>query len=163
MSIFASQTSKTIAIPFDIPHTVIVRKMTGLECEQAQEAHRGSIATGRSRSWSLMFKRMLEKGMSASDPEVQAVLNDPLTGFDRYAVVRAGLIGWSYPQPIKSVSVTDEKTNVTTTTDAVADLDDESVDFIATEILRLTKPGLFVSADELAEARKNASGSSTAT
>lgn len=163
MSIFASQSTATVKIPCDPPHTVVVRKLTGRECEEAQESHRNSWTTGSSRSWSAMFRRMLESGKGASDPEVQKALADPLTGFDRYAVVRAGLVGWSYPQPVKPVSVTDEKTNVTTTVDAVADLDDESVDFIATEILRLTKPALFLSAEALEDARKNASGSSIAT
>lgn len=160
MSIFASQSkSKPIPIPFDKPHTVTVRKLTGREFEAAQEAHRNGLFTGNTRAWATTFRRMLEKGVNASDPEVLKALADPLTGFDRYAIVRAGLMAWSYPQPLTPVAATDK----TPASDAIEDLDDEAVDFIATEILRLTKPGLFVTAEEQEADRKNATGPSTTT
>lgn len=139
MSIFASATQATIPIPFDPPHTVTARKLTGREVEVAQEAHAGSIASGRSRAWAQTFRRMLEKG--ASDPDVLKAIADPLTGYDRFSIVRAGLVAWSYQQPITP-----------TDTD---DLDDEAVDFIATEILRLTKPALFQTTIEAEADRKN--------
>lgn len=56
-------------------------------------------------------------------------------------LVRAGLIGWSYPhstRPLTSSQKADGQTY-----DAIDDLDDEAVDFIATEVLRVTKPALF--------------------
>ena len=143
MSIFASQTSATVALPMDPPNTVTVRKLTGREVEAAQEAHRGSIASGSARSWAATFRRMLEKG--ASDPDVLKAVADPLLGYDRFVVVRDGLLSWAYPQPIKSL----------TTPDALEDLDDEAVDFIATEILRLTKPALFLTPEASEQARKN--------
>lgn len=141
MSIFASQTqSDPIPIPLDPPHTITVRKLTGREVEAAQEAHRSSIASGSARSWAATFRRMLESG--ASDPEVLKAIADPLLGYDRYAVVKAGLMAWSYPQAPSAP-------------DGVDDLDDEAVDFIATEILRLTKPALFLTPEASEQARKN--------
>lgn len=136
MSIFASRTtSAPIPIPFDPPHTVTVRKLTGREIEAAQEAHRGSVASGSSRSWSMAFRRMLEKG--AADPEVMRALSDPLTGYDRYSLVKDGLVSWSYPESLAG----DERQK------HIDDLSDEAVDFIATEALRMTKPALFVPAE----------------
>ena len=138
---FASQTqSDPIPLPFDPPHTVTVRKLTGRECDAAQEAHRGQFASGGGRSWALAFRRALEKG--ASDPAVLNALADPLTGYDRFALVRSGLVAWSYPQSVKPVTVKDG-TKPDLVVDAIDDLDDETVDFIATEVLRLTKPALF--------------------
>ena len=145
MSIFASQTQQTIPIPFDPPNTVTVRKLTGRETEEAQEAHRSSIATGSARSWAATFRRMLEHG--ASDPDVLKVIADPLTGYDRYALVRSGLVAWSYPLPVKPADGA--------ATGAVDDLDDEAVDFIAREVLRITKPGLFATQEESEADRKN--------
>ena len=145
MSIFASQTQKTIPIQFDPPNTVTVRKLTGREVEEAQEAHRSSIATGSARSWAATFRRMLEHG--ASDPDVLKVIADPLTGYDRYALVRSGLVAWSYPLPVKPADGA--------ATGAVDDLDDEAVDFIAREVLRITKPGLFATQEESEADRKN--------
>lgn len=147
MSVFASQTQQTIALPFDLPHTVTVRKLTGREIERAQESHRGNLAAGSARAWSATFRRALEKG--AGDPDVLKAIADPLTGYDRFVLVRAGLIGWSYPQALNGSSVS------STAHDAVEDLVDEAVDFIATEVLRLTKPRLFQTSDEAAVARKN--------
>ena len=139
MSIFASQSvSDPIAMPFDPPHTVTVRNLTGRDIEAAQEAHRTTLASGSARSWAVTFRRAIEKG--ASDPDVLNAIRDPLTGYDRYALVRSGLVSWSYDRPIGP--------------EAIDDLDDEAVDFIATEILRRTKPALFHATEEAALAEK---------
>ncbi len=154
MSIFASQTQETFPIPWDPPHTVTVRKLTGKEVEAAQEAHHGSIATGRARSWATTFRRMLEKG--ASDPEVLKAIADPLTGYDRFAVIQAGLRAWTYPPrlmppaDLKDLGV--RATIAAEREQAIDDLDDEAADYIATVILKLTKPGLFHATEEDATA-----------
>jgi hypothetical protein len=149
---FASQTQDTIPIPFDPPHTVTVRKLTGRELEAAQAAHRDSLTTGNPRSWAALFRRGLQKG--ASDPDVLKAIADPLTGYDRYVMVRAGLLAWSYPQSITPVTVKVEG-KPDRIVDAIDDLDDEGVDFIATEILRLTKPALFVTVEEAVAEKKS--------
>jgi hypothetical protein len=153
MSIFASQTqSDPIPIPFDPPHWIQVRKLTGREHERAQEAHRDGLALGRANVWSVFLRRALEKG--ASNPEVLKAIRDPLTGYDRYALVRAGLVAWSYPQPIKPemVPATSSGSFKVSGPDPIDDLDDEAVDFIATEVLRRTKPLLFAATEEDAAA-----------
>jgi hypothetical protein len=151
---FASLTvSDRIPLPFDDGQWIQVRKLTGRECERAQEAHRGSLATSNPRSWAATFRRALEKG--ATDPEVLQALRDPLTGYDRFVLVRSGLVAWSYPQaltPVPATPATKHKDGSTTpaiaAADAIEDLDDEAVDFIATEVLRLTKPALFHATEE---------------
>jgi len=136
MSIFASQTQETISIPFDPPHTVTVRKLTGKEHEAAQVAHRAGVAAVRPNMWSAYFRRVIESATS-TDGDVRAAIADPLLGYDRFVVVKSGLLAWTYPEPM---------------TRTIDDLDDESVDFIATEILRLTKPALFFISEEDAKA-----------
>lgn len=154
MSIFASQTqSDPIPIPFDPPHWIVVRQLTGREITRAQEAHRDNLASGDPRLWAASFKRMLATG-GATDPEVMKAIRDPLTGYDRYSLVRSGLVAWSYPQSIKPVPAKEPGGDmpVTTPTDAIEDLNDEAVDFFATEVLRRTKPGLFLVTEEDAKA-----------
>jgi hypothetical protein len=149
---FASHTqSDRIPLPFDPPHTITVRKLTGFEVEHAQEAHRSNF--GSPRSWAVTFRRMLEAG-SASDAEVRTAIADPLTGYDRYALVRAGLVSWSYPQSVKPIAATPAINGkpAVEASDAIADLDDEAVDFIAREVLRLTKPALFLTTEEEVDA-----------
>jgi len=150
VSIFASQTqSEPIPIPFDPPHTVIVRKLTGLECDAAREAHATGVAAGGSRLWATKFRRILEGSLS-DKREVEQAIADPLTGYDRYALVRAGLVAWTYPQSIKPIPAQPASNGKPAVEpyDAIGDLDDEAVDFIATEVLRITKPALFYTARE---------------
>jgi hypothetical protein len=156
---FASLTvSDRIPLPFDDGQWIRVRKLTGRECERAQEAHRDGLVDGSLRLWAVTFRRALEQG--ASDPEVLRAIRDPLTGYDRFALVRDGLVEWSYPlrQPIPaSPAVKNADGSITPAVEAydpIEDLDDEAVDFIATEVLRLTKPGLFHATEAEAEAEK---------
>jgi hypothetical protein len=156
---FASLTiSDRIPFPFDEGQWIRVRKLTGRECERAQEAHREGLVDGSLRLWAATFRRALEKG--ASDPEVLQAIRDPLTGYDRYALVRAGLVEWSYPRLKPTAAVPAVKNPDGSTTpavepyDPIEDLDDEALDFIATEVLRLTKPALFHTTQEEAEAEK---------
>jgi hypothetical protein len=132
--------SDPIPLPFDEGQWVKVRKLTGRQHEEAQASHRAGFAGGNTRQWSLIFRRSLESG--ATDPEVQKALADPLTGYDRYALAKAGLVAWSYDRPMDA--------------DAIDDLDDEAIDFVALEVLRLTKPGLFATNEaDLAAQKKS--------
>lgn len=150
MNPFASLTvSDPIPLPFDEGQWIQVRRLTGREITRAQEAHRDTLATGDPRLWAASFKRMLATG-GATDPEVMQAITDPLTGYDRYALVRAGLVAWSYPQVItvRPVTAAVKAADGAPSIDAIEDLDDDAVDFIATEVLRRTKPALFLTAEE---------------
>ena len=148
---FASlTTSDPIPLPFDEGQWIKVRKLTGQEHEAAQLAHR--VAFVRNDKWAGVFRESLDKGLDAT--RIQRALADPLTGYDRIALVRAGLVAWSYERPIKPQTDPAD--------DAIADLDDDALEFIAREVLKRTKPGLFLSKDEQEHERKNAIGSSTA-
>lgn len=147
---FASHTqSDPIPLPFDPPNWIVVRGLTGREHERAQEQHRDGLALGRANLWGAFLRRALEKG--ASDPDVLRAIRDPLTGYDRYSLVRDGLVSWSYPQLITPVTVKHEG-QPDQVVDAVGDLNDEAVEFMATEVLRRTKPGLFLTTEEAVEA-----------
>lgn len=151
MSIFASQTvSDPIPVPHDEGQWIQVRKLTGREEDAAALGHRNQAGSASPRAWPAIFRRLLEHG--SSDAEVQKVLADPLMGYDRYEVVRAGLVAWSYPQSVKPLSPAEvvDKSRV----DAIDDLDGDTVEFIAREVLRRTKPALFAATVEDVEAEK---------
>lgn len=148
---FASLTkSDPIPVPFDPPQTVIVRGLSGREFEQVQESHARGVALGRTRIWSQTFRSILEQGIVQATA-LSTALHDPLTGFDRFAVMRLGLLAWSYPQSIKPVEALGDAPAV----DPLDDVSDEMVEFIATEIMRRTKPALFLTAEEREAAKKN--------
>ncbi len=138
MSIFASKTQVTISIPFDLPNTVTLRALTGKESDEAQESHRGSLASGSARSWANVFRRSLEKG--PKDDAVLKALADPVLGFDRFVVISKGLVAWSYTDAPLNDPVARQA--------AIDDLKDGVADFFATEILRLTRPALFETPEE---------------
>ncbi len=150
MSIFASQTQQTMPIPFAPPHTITIRKLTGREYEQAQQAAINIFQMGelRPRGFSAALRKLLMKDVTTTAAEVAQALRDPLTGFDRYAVIGAGLVSWT---------CTDEAGKAA----GVTDLDDEAAEFIAVEIMRLTKPALFQTDEEREAASKNGIGAST--
>ena len=132
MSMFASQTQETIALPFALPHTITIRKLTGREYEAVQQAAINIFRVGeaRPRGFSVLMRKLLAKDITTTAAEVEQALRDPLTGFDRYAVIGAGLVSWTLTEKL----------------DAVMDLDDEAAEFIAVAIMRLTKPALFQAA-----------------
>lgn len=136
-SIFASYTHKTIQVPDDAPQTVTIRKLTGREVELAQAENRQDVIAGR--GWATRLQQRLNK--ATTDAEAAAVLNDPLNGYDRLTMCRAGIISWTYDQKLTPVSV--------------SDIDDERLEHFATEILKLTKPHLFQTTEQQEESRKN--------
>jgi hypothetical protein len=145
VSIFASEQQDTAPIPHDPPHTFTYRKLRGREVEEALAAHLKAFVGQRSpRAWAGALRSLLEKG-NTSAPEVRAALDDPLLGYDRYVLVKAGLVHWSYGGNGGSAP----------TPEQIEDLDDESVDLIARAILRHTKPALFQTDAEREAAKKN--------
>lgn len=158
---FASLTqSDPIPVPFDPPHTITVRKLSGREYERAQQAHALGVAAGDGRIWATRFKRLLENSI-AERVEIERAIADPLTGFDRYALARTGLIAWSYPVSTKPI-MAEEAVPARAKTparpavqayDPIEDIDDDLIDFIAREVLRRTKPALFETVTEEAAER----------
>jgi hypothetical protein len=144
-------TPDPIPLPFDEGQWIQIRKLNGQQHEEAQRAHRAGFATDN--KWAGFFRAVAGSGPSSDD--VKRILADPLTGYDRYTLARAGLVAWSYPGAINAVEPP------TTEYDAIRDLDDDAVDFIAREVLKLAKPSLFQSREEQEQARKNDIGSST--
>lgn len=154
---FASLTQATVQIPFDPPHTITVRKLTGKEIEQAQAANVKNAAAGiLGRDWNERVKRRMRQGidelrlkaltpeeLAARENEAAAVeLEHPLNGFDRHTIIKAGLVAWSYDTGKGEAAIKAARAK------AIEDLDDEGADFVALEILRLTKPALFQTAEE---------------
>jgi hypothetical protein len=143
---FASRSSDTIPIPFDPPHVCTVRKLTGRECDKAQAEHLKSTIAGRwaAHGWAKAFQRQLAQG-TATTADATNFLADPLNGYDRHTLVKAGLVGWDLPDPV--------------TPEAIEDLDDEALDWFAREVLRRTKPALF---EDPEIGRKNGPSASSA-
>ncbi len=142
---FASKTTDTVTIPGDTPETVVIHKLSGKDYDAAQLAHMDGIASGRGRNWAQKFIQMAMAGV-AKDADARRLLADPLAGFDRLALVKAGVTSWSCQENGEPKPVTAK---------AIEDLEDEPLEQLAAAILKLTKPSLFQAVDDAEAAAKN--------
>lgn len=150
MSMFASDHTAVVHPPSDPKASITIQKLSGRSVEYAQAKHAEGAYDGfNGRGWANRFLQKIMLGV-ASTADVQTVAADPLAGFDRVAVVVAGIKSWSYTEDRDGKPVPKPITAA-----AVSDIDDESLEFLATEIMRLTKPRLFLSPDEREAVRKN--------
>ncbi len=143
---FASHTTTTVTVPGETPGTVTIHKLSGKDFDAAQLAHMTGFVTGHGRNWSTKFLRVAQAGI-ATEADALKVLADPLSGFDRLELVKRGVAAWS------CLNAKGEPLPVTP--QAIEDLDDETLELLATEVLRLTKPRLFLSAKEAEGEQKN--------
>ena len=152
---FASTTtSDPIPLPFDAGQTITVRTLTGRQHEAAQQIHRAGFVAGN--DWAAFFRRSAEFGPTSN--EVKRILADPLTGYDRYELVRAGLAAWSYahaiPPYVNAEKHAKEVEADPLKKDVIDDLHDDAVDYIARAVLKRAKPLLFVETPKEAEDAK---------
>jgi hypothetical protein len=149
MSIFASRTTKTIPIPFDPPHTVTIMKLTGRTLAKADREADFAAQEYVTRMGGAAFRQQLEEATkNTADAAIKAAQRNPLNAFDRTVLLHGGVKAWTY--------VEDDGTPIPVTPATIDDLDPEAGDFFAEQILRLTKPSLFLSYDEAAADQKEA-------
>jgi len=149
MSIFASRSQKTIPIPHDPPHTVTIQKLAGRHLYKADQENDFAAQAYVQKMGGAEFRQQLTEALKDKDPgaEIKKVQLDPVNAFDKYVVLKAGLKGWDYTE--------DDGTSIPVTDEAIEDLEPESVEYIAREILRYTKPSLFMTVEEAKAEQKN--------
>lgn len=146
MSIFASTHTHVVHPPSDPTASITIRKLSGKAEEHAQAKHAEGAYDGfNGRGWSNRFVGRILAGM-AEAPEVQSVAADPLAGYDRLSIVKHGIVSWTFTENGKPKPVTPE---------AIDDIDDDTLEFLATEIMRLTRPSRFLTPEQQEAARKN--------
>ena len=160
---FASRVVVTLPVPFDPPNEVTIRKLAGRHLEKARNSFlhglfldvqaRGGAAV--QKEMQTLFIKDAPNQDEVKEKEAEAEAN-PLAGLDPYLIVQGGVVAWTYPEPCKAEPVTDELGNVTMRFAALDDMDEDAIKWLATEIMRLTKPSLFRTPAEEAAERKNA-------
>lgn len=143
---FASLTTNIVTVPGEQPVMVTIHKLSGKDHDAAQFAHMSGVMTGRGRNWAQRFMQLAASGR-ASEADANRILADPLSGYDRLTLAKCGIVGWSCVDAAgQPVPVTEK---------AIDDLEDEPLELLASEILKLTKPGLFQTPAEAEAAQKN--------
>jgi len=157
---FASRTTKDVALPSDPAVTVTIKKLSWLQREdarkQSQQASSRDLVSMGGAEFLRVIKEMEQGGAPVSaavgettDPTDRGVVADvsavvpadpidkALATHDMLTVLVCGIKAWSDPAPVNKASI--------------ADLEPDDAEFLAREILRLSLPSATAEAD-----RKNA-------
>ncbi len=147
MSVFASKTRREdVVVPGHEPNTISFRKLTGGEMDLAEEVKQDRAKAYRARRGVEEMTQQLSqvRDLDALMAKLQA---NPLNRFDAQQLCKAGVFGWTFTD--------DQQQPVAVTPESIDDMDEDVVNFAATEILRLTRPSLFKTPEETADDRKN--------
>lgn len=160
-----ARAEETVPIPFHPPNEVTVRQLNGRQLGKAQKAFFNDlIADVQARGGAKVQKDVQElfADPKAGEEAVKKIQADPLNGFDKYTLLYDGIKSWTYPDSLERVAVTEETSDGRSITvmriPAIDAMNDEAVDWFATQVLRLSKPALFLSAEEKAVEQKKADG-----
>lgn len=140
MSVFTSLVTKVLLVPRDPENTITIRKLAPKHLAEARKAsQRESMSELKDMGPAFVkeVQQLVQDGTAGN-----AAAADPLLLFDRPTLMRHGVINWTYEQPRAQ--------------EAFEDLDEETADWLAREILTLAKPSLFQTTAEGEADQKNA-------
>lgn len=137
---FASRTQRVVEIPFDVPHTVTIQKLSGRQIEAARQAKQAAAAEKLKAMGGAAFQRELNATGGTGQPGegadvatlIAKVQANPLNSYDRYVVCQKGIKAWT--------CVDEAGVAIPVTPETIEDLGDEAADFFARAILELTLP-----------------------
>ena len=145
MSVFTSLVTKVLDVPHDPGQTMTIRRLQPKHLHAAGNASLMDSIDQMKKIGPSFIKELRE----LDDKTIAKALNaDPLLKFDRVSLIEKGVTAWSYDVPL--------------TQEYFEDLDDDTQQWLAAEILRLAKPSLYQSPEEQETEEKNASASCTA-
>jgi hypothetical protein len=136
-SVFTSRITDTIDIPHDPGQSVTIRKLAPRHLEMAAKAQQLKAIGDLKEMGGPAFMKELQ---GLSDEQRKAV-TDPMQRYDRLTLIAKGVTAWTYPE--ERIAENFE------------DLDDQTAEFIARAVLKLAKPDLFRTEEEVEAATKN--------
>lgn len=144
-SIFTNRVTRDLAVPDTEPvQTVVIRKLAGRHLEAAAvEAQRKSMANVKVIGGPALVKEF----MAIRDPKPAPAEGeapkpvDPMNDYDATVLVQKAVLSWTFDEPLSAA--------------AIEEMDDEVLDWLAREVLRLAKPKLFMTDAEREAARGN--------
>lgn len=138
MSVFTSMVTDVLEVPQAPGQSVTIRKLAPKHLDAARRAAQDRALAEMKHLQSMEMGDFLDRVLSeAKAPSVV----DPLAAYDRVALMVAGVTAWTFDAPVDR--------------DHVEDLDEDTQDWLARAILRLSKPSLFQTEAEAEADRKN--------
>lgn len=146
--IFASRVQKTIEIPNDPPHTALIQKLPRRHFLTAGKAQQAQLITDIRAQFGQNWQEEIRNfTVNKEDKATQDAAKDPLLQFDVDVLLRFGVKAWT--------CVDDEGQSIEVTDETLSDLEKETAEYLAREVLRLSAPKLFETED--GAERKNVS------
>lgn len=142
MSIFTSRVTKVLDVPNDAPNTITIRKLAPKALDAAtKERQRQVIATFREMGGAKGLAELKGDAKPKGDDEKpdEPAKVDPMGPYDEVTLIIKGVTGWTS---------TESPFDGQVTTEQAEDLDEETRDWLANEILQLAKPSLYRTDDE---------------
>lgn len=146
MSIFASLVTKTLPVA-GTAETITIRKLAPKSLDKAREASKraasAELRLQRETLGDQQLRELQESIATAAASGAAAQRVDPLALYDHGVLVREGVVAWSFTEPA-------------CTPEACDDIDEDVREWLAREILRVSKPSLFQTEAEQEADQKNA-------
>lgn len=127
-----ARTEKTVGLPHEPGTTVTIRRMLRSQKREAALKHSSQSIKNLMELGGPEVMQKLQAARAAADdssektPTAAAVEEAPKVQFDQDTVLRAGIVSWSYGEPVSAESI-----------DA---LDDATATFLFSEIVGLSDP-----------------------
>lgn len=135
MSIFTNQIEKTLPVPNDPDHAITIRKLPRRHLEKAaREAQRQHLEGLQEIGGPRQIAELQEALEKLDPPKPEQPVSDepkrdPLTAYDRQTLLQAAIVRWTYDVPV--------------TPETIQEIDEDTEEWLAREVLRLSRPSLF--------------------
>lgn len=154
---------KTITIPFSPKpdgtlHEVTIQKLAGRHLRKADEERDFALNEYVNKMGGDAYRERMSAQHAKQEEERKAAglppqVADPVHGFDQHTLVKFAVIAWTFAD-------LEDGTPIPVNEAEVDELDAETLEHIAREALRWTKPALFLDFDQREIEKKKADGAS---
>lgn len=143
MSVFTHRVLKTLDVP-GTNGTVTFRKLAPRHLEAAVvEQQRQSMANVKDIGGPALLKEFMALGDKDKDAKASGddAAPDPLAGYDKPTLIKKAVKSWTLEEPLSD--------------EAIDELDEDTCDWLAREVMRLAKPKAFLSETEREDEQGN--------
>ena len=139
MSIFTSFVTEALPVPGEPGQTITIRRLAPKALDRAREAarERGNREMRLTRESMGEAEYESFKAEIAKNIATGPVQSNPLNGYDRVSLIQSGVTAWTFDRALD--------------VEAFEDLDDDTQDWLAGAILKLSKPSLYAASAEAAQ------------
>lgn len=120
-----SRNAREVPIPHEAGEWLKLRPLSWKQLDDARKARQREAVKSSVEMTREMGPELMAQIRSArTDAPAETAPGDPLDAYDRATLLRLGIVGWSYEEPVSA--------------EAIDDLDEETAEWAARELIRPT-------------------------